>query len=150
MNVGGGYNQNPSAYYRYEWSIGEAAAIETFKSSTLVVTAGVLQPATDNPAAKNNDEEWGTEEIRIFPNPVVTELDVSFLSKQQGKVSMALYDASGKLIGKKQFDYYGIGYISKWLFTPYASGEYIMRIILDPLPGFTGKKGTFKIQKLNK
>lgn len=148
VNVSGGYNDNPSSYYRYEWSVGEAAVIQTLSSPTLIVTAGVLQPGTNNPASNNTNSQWGTEEIKIYPNPVITELEVSILSKQKGKVAMMLYDASGKLLGTKEFEYFGVGRIEKWNFSRYASGQYMLKIILDPQPGSVAKKGTFKVQKL--
>lgn len=148
VNVSGGYNDNPSSYYRYEWSVGEASVIETFSSPTLVVTAGVLQPGTNNPASDNTNQEWGTEEIKIYPNPVITELEISILSKQKGKISMILYDATGRQIGNRQFDYYGTGRIEKWNFSRLATGQYLLKIILDPQPGSVPKKGTFKVQKL--
>lgn len=148
VNVSGGYNDNPSFYYRYEWSVGEASVIETLSSPTLVVTAGVLQPGTNNPASNNTNEEWGTEEIKIYPNPLITELEVSILSKQKGKISMMLYDATGRMIGNRQFDYYGTGRIEKWNFTRFATGQYLLKVILDPQPGSVTKKGTFKVQKL--
>jgi len=147
LNSGGGSNDDPSSYYRYEWSIGEAAVIQTFTSPTLTVTAGVLQPGT-NTGVINNSNHWGTEEIKLFPNPVVTELEISILSKQSGKVNMMLYDAAGKLVGIKQFDYYGIGQITKWNFSQYSVGHYVLKVTLDAATGSIGKTGAFKIEKL--
>lgn len=149
INVGGGTNDDPTSYYRYEWSIGESSVIQTLSSATLTVTAGILQPGTNSPSGSNNNNQWGTEEIKLFPNPVVSELEVSVLSKQKGKLSLLLYDASGKLIGLKAFDYYGIGQIIKWNFNAYSAGNYIIKITLDPLTGSVAKKGAFKIVKLN-
>jgi len=148
LNIGGGSNDNPASYYRYEWSIGEAASIETFSSPSLIVTTGVLQPGTSNPGLINNSSLWGTEEIKILLNPVTTQLEIDILSKQIGKVSMLLIDESGRMMGKKEFDYNGVGRIEKWDFSAFASGQYFLKIILDPQPGYIGKKGAFKVQKL--
>lgn len=149
VNISGGTNDDPTSYYRYEWSVGESAVIQTLTSSTLTVTAGILQPQTNLPSGSNGSGQWGTEEIKVFPNPVVTELEVSILSKQKGKVNMLLYDASGRLMGTKVFDYYGTGQITKWNFSPMASGSYTIKITLEPFTGSTGKKGSFQVIKLN-
>jgi hypothetical protein len=148
VNVSGGYNDDPTSYYRYEWSIGESTVIQTYTSPTLIVTAGVLQPGTATPGLINNSTQWGTEEIKVFPNPVITELEVDILSKQVGKVNMMLYDALGRLLGTKQFDYNGVGQIVKWSFGSYSVGHYILKVTLDAAPGFIGKKGAFKVEKL--
>ena len=94
-------------YYRFEWSFGEAIAIETMSTTNLQVTNGVLQPGTHNPATVYNNSTWDKDEIRILPNPTRDMLEIDFFSKQKGRVTMNLFDASGRLMGTKQFDYFG-------------------------------------------
>ncbi len=147
LNVTGG--TNIFTFYRFEWSFGEATAIETLNSSAnIIVTAGVLQPGTDNPATVNNNTAWGKEEIKIYPNPTQGVLKIDFLSKQQGKVSMTLLDESGKLITRKQFDYFGTGGTQLLDLTAYPSGQYFLDILLDPINTSVTKRSTFKVQKL--
>ena len=58
LNATGGTNF--FTFYRFEWSFGEAMAITTMDatSSNLIVTNGVLQPGTHNPATINNTSVW--------------------------------------------------------------------------------------------
>ena len=135
-------------FYRFEWSFGEAMAIETMSSPNLIVTNGVLQPGTHNPATINNTGAWDAEEIKIFPNPTASTLEIDFFSKQKGKVIMTLIDAGGRIMGTKEFDYYGVGRIEKWNFDPYAQGAYLLNIQLKPTGNSVAKKGTYKVMKI--
>ena len=148
LNAGGGTYDNSSSYYRYEWSFGEATSIQTFSSSTLVVTTGVLQPGTNIPTANNSSDIFGSEEVKVFPNPVATELEIDISTVQKGKISLLLIDESGKTMGKKELDYTGIGSIQKWDMSAFASGNYFLKILLEPTPGSVAKKGAFKIVKI--
>ncbi len=146
INASGG--STSAAYYQYEWNVGESASIETLSSPSLIVTTGLLQAGTTDPAVVNTSSLWGSEEIKILPNPVVTQLEVDFFSKQSGKIAMLLLDESGRLIGKREFDYYGNGHIEKWDMSGIINGHYFLSVILVPSQGSVGKKGGFKIQKL--
>ena len=146
LNVTGGFNL--FSFYRFEWSFGEATAIETLSSPSLIVTSGVMQPGTDKPATYNNNLAWDKDEIKIFPNPTQGILEIDFLSKQQGNVNMTLYDESGKQMTRKTFIYYGNGSIQKMDLTAYANGQYFLNILLDPINTSVTKRSTFKIQKL--
>ncbi|MFN8244620.1 MAG: T9SS type A sorting domain-containing protein [Ferruginibacter sp.] len=146
LNSTGGTNMY--TFYRFEWSFGEAIAIETMTGTNLWVTNGVLQPGTHNPATINNTNTWDQDEIKILPNPTRDWLEIDFFSKQQGRVTMSLYDESGRFMGQKQFDYYGVGRIEKWSFGRYASGTYFLNIQLDPTGQSVPKKGTYKVLKI--
>lgn len=135
-------------YYRFEWSFGESMAIETMSASNVIVTNGVLQPGTHIPATINNDLFWDKDEIKVLPNPTPDLLEIDFFSKQKGKVTMNLYDNSGRFMGSKQFDYFGTGRIEKWDLGRFASGMYFLNIQLEPTGTSVAKKGSFKIQKI--
>ena len=146
LNSTGGTNMY--TFYRLEWSFGEAIAIETMSTPNLQVTNGVLQPGTHNPATVYNNSTWDKDEIRILPNPTRDMLEIDFFSKQKGRVTMNLFDASGRLMGTKQFDYFGVGSIQKWSFAYYTSGAYYLNIQLEPTGTSVGKKGTYQVQKI--
>ena len=143
--TGGTY---PFTYYIVEWNFGESMAIETMSASNIVVTNGLLQPGTHNPATINNDGTWDRDEIKVLPNPTPDILEIDFFSKQKGKVTMNLYDESGRFMASRQFDYYGTGRIEKWSLGRYASGMYFLNIQLEPTGTSVAKKGSFKVQKL--
>jgi len=146
LNTTGGTNF--FTFYRFEWSFGEATAIETLSASNITVTTGVLQPGTDRPATVNNNTAWGKDEIKILPNPVQSMLEIDFLSKQQGQVTMSLIDESGKQITRKQFMYYGTGRIEKMNVSSYPSGAYFLDILLDPINTSVVKRTAFKVMIL--
>lgn len=146
LNTTGGTNF--FTFYRVEWSFGEAMAIETMSASNITVTNGILQPGTHNPATNNNTGVWDRDEIRVLPNPTQNMLEIDFFSKQSGKVTMNLFDNSGRFMGRKQFDYFGTGRIEKWDLGHYASGLYFLNIQLAPTGNSVAKKGSFKIEKI--
>ena len=136
-------------YYRVEWSFGESMAVNTMSSSpNIIVTNGVLQPGTNTPATINNTGAWDRDEIRILPNPTQNVIEIDFFSKQQGKVSLNLYDESGRFMAQRQFDYFGTGRIERWDLSRYASGTYFLNIQLAPTGTSVAKKGTFKVIKI--
>ena len=143
--TGGTYFFN---YTRVEWSFGESMAIETMSASNIIVTNGILQPGTHIPATINNDGTWDRDEIKVLPNPTPDILEIDFFSKHKGKVTMNLYDESGRFMGSKQFDYFGTGRIEKWDLSRYASGMYFLNIQLEPTGNSVKKKGSFKVQKI--
>lgn len=147
LNMGGGYLNN--GYYQYEYSVGEMAAIETMISPGNIITNGFLQPFTDRPFGNNTSSSWSNDEIKIFPVPTRGRIEIDILSKQKGKITMRLSDASGKTIRTELFDYAGLGRIVIWDLTNVASANYFLSIILDPLPGSVNKSGGFKILKIN-
>ena len=136
-------------FYRFEWSFGEATAIETMSSGNIVVTNGVLQPYTLTPATVNPYTPWGREEIKILPNPTRDWIEIDFFSKQQGKVTLTLYDESGRVMTTKAFDYFGIDRIEKMNLSRFPSGQYFLNIQLAPTGTSVRKTGTFKVQKLS-
>ena len=143
--TGGNY---PFTYYTVEWSFGESMAIETMSASNIVVTNGILQPGTHNPATKDDNGSWGKDEIKVLPNPTPDVVEINFYSKQSGKVSISLYDPAGKYLGRREFDYYGTGRIEKWSLGRYPSGTYFLYIELKPTGNSVGKKGAFQVHKL--
>lgn len=148
LNATGGTNF--FTFYRFEWSFGEAMAITTMdaSSSNLIVTNGVLQPGTHNPATINNTGEWDRDEIRILPNPTRNMLEIDFFSKQQGKVTLNLIDETGRFLAQRQFDYYGTGRIERWSLDQFPSGAYFLNISLNPTGTSIAKKGTYKVLKI--
>lgn len=146
LNATGGTNF--FTFYRFEWSIGEAAAIETMSSGNIVVTNGILQPGTNNPADNNVASAWGPEEIKVLPNPVRDQMEIDFFSKQQGAVTMNLYDESGRLLESRQITYNGTGLIYSWNLGRYPGAQYFLKIQLVPTGTSVAKKGTYKIIKI--
>lgn len=145
--TGGSYS---FGYTIIDWNVGEMALVNTQQSADLqvVITHGFLQPFTDKPADNNTNNVFGPEEIRVFPNPASTYIEIDFLTKQKGRVQFRLYNSLGQRMYQKEFYSYGLGTIEKIDMQRWASSEYYLHIILEPEAGSVGKKGSYKIIKV--
>jgi hypothetical protein len=148
FNVCGGYVN--TGYYQLEWSVGEMSITETFGDATIgYLTNGVLQPLTDKIASPLLDNNWDVSEIKIFPSPTRGNFEVNIMTKQQGRLEIELVDNLGQVIKTVSDYYYGYGRIERFDISSRASANYFLRISLSPNPGFTKKRGGFKILKIN-
>jgi len=147
-NVAGGNAKN--GYYQFEWSVGEMSLINEMSSTrNLLVTNGFLQPYLLNPWNNNPNQQFTVEEIRIFPNPASSYVEINFFTKQQGILKINFYDAVGRKVYSNESRIYGVDVIKKIPVNHFASGSYLLRIELDPNPTFLSKQGVYKIIKTN-
>ena len=144
---GGSFN---SGYYQLEWSIGELALIGEMSSSnnSLVITNGFIQPFTQFPATNNTNNLFGNDEIKIFPNPASSYVEINFLTKQKGRIIISFYDASGRKIFATAESYYGVGLIKRIPVSQLPNEVYMLHVDLDADRGYSSKKGIYKIVKI--
>lgn len=140
-----------SGYFQFEWSVGELALVNQMAggNNTLVVTNGFLQPYIHYPAANNPGNAFGIEEIKVFPVPASTYLEINFSTKQKGKLKLQLFDAGGKKVFGKELQSNGVDLIERIPMSQFASGVYALQVELDAEAGFISKKGLYKISKIN-
>ena len=140
-----------SGYFQFEWSVGELALVNqmTGNNNTLVITNGFLQPYILYPAANNPGSSFGFEEIKVFPVPASTYLEINFSTKQKGKLKLQLFDAGGKKVFGKELQSNGVDLIERIPMSQFASGVYALQVELDAEAGFISKKGLYKISKIN-
>lgn len=136
--------------YRFEWSVGEQAATNTMNNGNIIVTNGLLQDyVVENQPAINPIGSWSSEEIRFFPNPVITVLEINILHRMIGRNQLLLFDINGKKVKERQFEYYGLGTTEKWDLSNLPAGLYILNIQqISSVTGRVFKKGAFKIIKI--
>jgi len=148
MNTAGGTFQ--SGYYQFEWSIGELALVGDMSGSNnvLVITNGFIQPFTQNLVKNNLNTIFADDEIKIFPNPASSYVEINFLTKQRGRIQMSFYDGAGKKIYTTSDISYGVGLIKRIPVSELPNEVYILHIDLDPYPGYVAKKGIYKIVKI--
>lgn len=149
LNVGGGSFTNN--YLKLEWSIGEATVVESFQLGTnYLITNGVLQHYTTTAvAAGNATPQWAFADLRIYPVPTQSIVNINILSSFKGKMRIELLDNNMRLLAKQEFDYYGTNGIRQFDLSKYASANYFVRISLYGDYDFVIKQGSFKIQKVN-
>lgn len=147
LNVTGGSGNTTNNRYHFEWSFGEATAIETMSSSNIkitYITNGILQPLSAIPIL---DDCWGPKEIKIYPNPTTGLIEIDFFSLLSGKVTLNLFDESGRLLEISEFEYNGLSFIKKMDLSRYPSSIYFLKIMLQPTGSTEIKKCTYKVVK---
>jgi hypothetical protein len=145
--AGGSFKQD---YYQFEWSIGELSLIGEMASSnnSFVITNGFIQPFIQYPANHNTNNIFGNDEIKVFPNPASSYVEINFLTKQKGRITLSFYDGSGKKIYTATDWYYGVGMIKRIPVSKLPNEVYMLHVDLDPSEGSVGKKGVYKIIKI--
>ena len=148
INAGGGTFQ--AGYYQFEWSLGELALVGEMNSSnnSLVITNGFIQPFIQFPASNNTNNIFGNDEIKVFPNPASSYVEINFLTKQMGRITLSFYDGSGRKILSVTDAYYGVGLIKRIPVSQLPNEVYMLHVALDPYPGYSSKKGVYKIIKI--
>ena len=138
-----------SGNFRFEWSVGEAAAIVTMSNGNLVVSSGVLQPFVSYQPASNGVSSWQAGEVKVYPNPTKDFIEINLLHHLSGRSKLELFDALGVKVMETQFMYNGNGRIEKWDLSKLAAGTYFLNVIqLSAVTGRPVKKGAFKILKI--
>ena len=136
--------------YRFEWSLGESAAITTMENSNLLVTNGFLQFNVQNQPEVNLVKSFLSDEIKVYPNPVKNILEINILHANKGKHQIELLDASGVKVKEIQLDYNGMGAIENWNLSGLPAGQYFLNIRqTNAVNGKLMKKGAYKILKVN-
>ncbi len=148
INVSGGSSQK--GYYQFEWSVGEMSLIGEMASrpNTLVVTSGFLQPYILNPGTNNTNNQFGVDEIKVFPNPASSYVEINLFTKQQGKLKISFYNAVGQKVHSIETNVYGVDLIQKIPVNNFSAGTYLLLIELNADPSFVSKKGVYKITKI--
>jgi hypothetical protein len=136
--------------YFFEWSVGESSIVTTNISGNFQVTHGVLQGyLLSNPVVPDNGV-WFPDEIKIYPNPVITDFSIELLTGLRGVVEFKLYNVSGSTIFIRSINYQGTGQTERFNIEYLPSGIYVLRVTLRGFPetgGYLQKQGGFKIIK---
>lgn len=148
INAGGG--SFSSGYFQLEWNIGELALVNQMSTSNnaFVVTNGFIQPYILRPAFINTNAQFGNDEIKVFPNPASDFAEINFFTKQQGKIKISLYDASGQSVWSKSLMCYGVDLIERIPLSRFENSSYVLKIDLEANAGYTSKHGVYKIVKI--
>lgn len=127
------------------YTIGEMVLVDSWKYSNLLITQGILQPAKER--ATTDLDFFTPDEIKLFPNPTPGILTVQFGSLTPGKLLVVMYDNTGKLLKKEEFQYTGFS-TRQFDMMNYASATYLLKVIFQPTSG-KQKQGSFRIVKIS-
>jgi hypothetical protein len=134
LNTAGGSYDNPSSYYRYEWSFGELLLIQAFAppDSSVLVTQGVLQPCTDKLGYSPFTLLFDDGDYRLFPNPTSGKFEVDFFVRTPGQMSLQLINSIGQVLSKKSYHYDGCCRIELFDISQLPNGLYFVVADLKP------------------
>jgi hypothetical protein len=148
VNASGG--SAVSGYFSFEWSVGELALVDQLSGgNSLVVTNGFLQPYTLYPADDQQYNHFATDEIKVFPNPASSYVEINFFTKQKGRILLTFYDAAGKKVFTKELQGNGVDMIERIPVSYFSNGVYALHIDLNAAAGYVSKKGLYKVVKIN-
>jgi len=136
FNSAGGTYGEGTAYWRFDWSFGEAAVVNTISptDSSLFITQGFLQPITQQPGLSPYIAFFATGEYYIFPNPTTGRFEVNFAVRQSGRLELQLTDPTGRSLMRKVIRYNGWGHIEKFDLSGMPNGTYFVIATLTPDP----------------
>ena len=144
LNITGGSSTNNGN--TYEFAIGSVVSGNTYISTNLIVTPGVLQPETSDPDGIELPEITAGE-LSVYPNPVTQTLFLQPHFDKGGTLEYVLYDVAGRTI-TRQTQALPLGNEKQEIrMAAYATGQYILQIRFLT-PGKTSINA-YKIQKVN-
>ena len=148
LNTGGGSAQ--MGYYHLEWSIGEAPLINQLDATNenLSFTNGFLQPFLLFPGNNPTGEQFHLSEIRLFPNPARSYVEVNLFTRQKGKLFIHVYNPLGQRLISRELFCYCIDILERISVQHLAQGLYTLQIELIADPGNESKKSSYKILRL--
>jgi len=129
----------------FEWSVGEMALVSTFSSSSIVVTQGVLQPFDGTTKVAENTTL--RQQLKVFPNPATSVVNVEYTSATHGTISCRLLDLTGKVINNTTIDIKPGTNNGQIDVSPLACATYMLEVSLNS-GSSTSDRTTYKIQKL--
>ena len=158
INTGGG-SQKVAPGFVVDWSIGESSSIETYyvenaNPNSYIgryynITSGVLQPFDNVHVIVNpNIPEWTIYEVHFSPVPAADNLTIDFKSNLNGKLSIQMLAANGRLVEQKELTMANSTATVAWDLSKCISGIYFFRIVLTSTEGKILKQRTFEIEKI--
>ena len=134
INAAGGTYDNPSSYYRYEWSFGELLLIQSFApaDNSVLVTQGVLQPCTEEIGYSPFTLLFDEGDYKLFPNPTSGKFEVDFFVRTPGQMSLQLINSMGQILSSKSYHYDGCLRIELFDISHLPNGIYFVVADLKP------------------
>jgi len=115
----------------------------------LVITNGFLQPYLLNPGTNNTNDQFGADEIKVFPTPASSYVEVDLFTHQQGQLRISFFNGLGQKIYSTELRSYGVDLIQKIPVDHLPAGTYVLYVQLDAKFGFASKTGAYKIIKID-
>lgn len=138
--------QGTAGNFIISYTIGEMPLIQSWQSSGLMITQGVLQPVSF--IADTVYECYGQTEVKLYPNPSAGVFSLRLNMLKKGKVKTVLFDAAGKLLQTNEFDYNTFS-ITQYNIQHLANAVYYLQLYFTETGSTQPKKCVYSIQKIN-
>lgn len=145
-------SQATAGNFIISYTIGEMPLIQSWKTSSLFITQGMIQPLV--PVALQRlvkmpdsvSNYFSQTEIKIYPNPTsgIFSLQLSLINK--GKIKTNLFDAAGKLLQADEFEY-NTCINKQYNIAGLANGTYFLQLLFTETGSSTKKEMIYTIQK---
>lgn len=127
----------------HEWSIGELPAVSTITNAGTTLTQGLLQPTYAADMISGNIKD----QFIVYPVPATTFVNVQPNVGSGTKLELALFDASGKQVMRKEAQLISGTELQSLDVRRLASGSYMLKLIFQK--NGENLSGTWKIVKNN-
>jgi len=147
INTTGRFGTMPG--FQFEISIAEATSIVTLSNSLMSVTSGVLQTSVIYQPPSGASTPL-SDEIKLYPNPARSFVDLNFFGKTTGMFQYELFDLSGKKITAARFLYFGVPVTERINMNMLWTGTYILSVRqYSYITNKLEKEASFKIIKVD-
>jgi Secretion system C-terminal sorting domain len=144
--------------FHLDWNVGEMTLVNTMyhipasQNEILIISNGFLQPDF-GPDDGEEDLHKQTNiltsaEIKVYPNPAIREVEVSFSMIETGTVRLVLYDAMGRQVFIKQVPFNAKLRMERIPVAGLTQGTYMLHVQFSRQDQMISQ-GTFKIVKSN-
>lgn len=130
----------------HEWSIGEMLSINTYSTSSIIVTEGLLQPVNLVTSIDESTLNQAQSMITVYPNPTMDLVNIQIEEGISGKVVYTVRDMSGKIVSQQDSEAPNGQNPIAVDFTQAVKGQYSLQIQFNKDGSAISK--TYNIQKI--
>ncbi|PZF72540.1 T9SS type A sorting domain-containing protein [Taibaiella soli] len=129
----------------FEWSVGEMPLVQTFTTSSLMVTQGVLQ--TDPISTDVNTTAGINDNLHVYPVPASSLLNIQYDFAKSGTLNYELQDITGRKIAGRSLKISSGSQTEQVSMESLASGHYLLHVLYQPTGADKASSVVFKIEK---
>ncbi len=107
----------------------ETSADIGFAADTVLIDTEKQLISKNNTSTKINSSTANINDIKLYPNPVHDNLNISLKNPSDKKLTVQIYNSVGQLISQEQFDTLGQDELLQVSFRHFSKGNYLVKLI---------------------
>ncbi len=107
----------------------ETSADIGFAADTVLIDTEKQLISKNNTSTKINSLTANINDIKLYPNPVHDNLNISLKNPSDKKLTVQIYNSVGQLISQEQFDTLGQDELLQVSFRHFSKGNYLVKLI---------------------